>query len=140
VNSGVGRVSPQVTLPAGQHRLKFSFPTDYVNLNWINFAWNGGDPPIFLSLAVAADLIFPAYSGLYCRECSGMVRKEKRDQKRKKRRAKSPPERVAVRLVPAFPISPLFSKRAPTRLSTLVPTRPAIVTTATIVGSATPSR
>nr|WP_330217438.1 PKD domain-containing protein [Methanosphaerula palustris] len=31
-------VSVPVTLPAGQHRLKFSFPTDYVNINWVTFA------------------------------------------------------------------------------------------------------
>ncbi|WP_440950858.1 PKD domain-containing protein [Methanosphaerula subterraneus] len=31
-------VSVPVTLPAGAHRLKFSFPTDYVNLNWITFS------------------------------------------------------------------------------------------------------
>jgi PKD repeat protein len=30
-------VSVPVTLPAGQHRLKLSFPTDYVNINWITF-------------------------------------------------------------------------------------------------------
>ena len=27
-----------VTLPAGIHRLKLAFPTDYVNINWISFA------------------------------------------------------------------------------------------------------
>ncbi|WP_052292252.1 PKD domain-containing protein [Methanosphaerula palustris] len=30
-------VSVPVTLPAGQHRLRLSFPTDYVNINWISF-------------------------------------------------------------------------------------------------------
>jgi L-ascorbate metabolism protein UlaG (beta-lactamase superfamily) len=31
-------VQVPVTLPAGQHRLKLAFPTDYVNINWISFA------------------------------------------------------------------------------------------------------
>ncbi|WP_052292253.1 PKD domain-containing protein [Methanosphaerula palustris] len=31
-------VSVPVTLPAGQHRLRLAFPTDYVNINWISFA------------------------------------------------------------------------------------------------------
>jgi PKD repeat protein len=31
-------VQVPVTLPAGQHRLRLSFPTDYVNINWITFA------------------------------------------------------------------------------------------------------
>jgi hypothetical protein len=31
-------VQVPVTLPAGQHRLKLSFPTDYVNINWVTFA------------------------------------------------------------------------------------------------------
>jgi PKD repeat protein len=31
-------VQVPVTLPAGQHRLKLAFPTDYVNINWIAFA------------------------------------------------------------------------------------------------------
>jgi PKD repeat protein len=31
-------VSVPVTLPAGQHQLKLSFPTDYVNINWVSFA------------------------------------------------------------------------------------------------------
>ncbi|ACL17370.1 PKD domain-containing protein [Methanosphaerula palustris] len=31
-------VQVPVTLPAGTHRLKFSFPTDFVNINWISFA------------------------------------------------------------------------------------------------------
>ena len=34
-------VSVPVTLPAGQHRLKLSFPTDFVNINWITFALRG---------------------------------------------------------------------------------------------------
>ncbi|WP_440950736.1 PKD domain-containing protein [Methanosphaerula subterraneus] len=34
-------VPVQVTLPAGQHRLKLAFPTDYVNINWIGFAQRG---------------------------------------------------------------------------------------------------
>ncbi|WP_330217427.1 PKD domain-containing protein [Methanosphaerula palustris] len=34
-------VSAQVTLPAGQHRLRLVFPTDYVNINWITFALRG---------------------------------------------------------------------------------------------------
>jgi len=35
-------VSVPVTLPAGTHRLKLVFPTDYVNINWISFARNDG--------------------------------------------------------------------------------------------------
>jgi len=34
-------VQVPVTLPAGQHRLKLTFPTDYVNVNWITFALRG---------------------------------------------------------------------------------------------------
>jgi PKD repeat protein len=30
-------ISVPVTLPAGQHRLKLAFPTDYANINWIDF-------------------------------------------------------------------------------------------------------
>ncbi|XYY34343.1 carbohydrate-binding protein [Methanosphaerula subterraneus] len=30
-----------VTLPAGQHRLRLAFPSDYVNINWISFARTG---------------------------------------------------------------------------------------------------
>jgi hypothetical protein len=37
-----GNVSVLGTLPAGQHRLKLSFPTDFVTINWINFAPRGG--------------------------------------------------------------------------------------------------
>jgi len=35
-------VSVPVTLPAGQHRLKLAFPTDYVNINWVSFTPQGG--------------------------------------------------------------------------------------------------
>ncbi|ACL17224.1 PKD domain-containing protein [Methanosphaerula palustris] len=34
-------VSVPVILPAGTHRLKLSFPTDFVNINWITFAQRG---------------------------------------------------------------------------------------------------
>lgn len=35
-------VSVPVTLPAGTHRLVLKFPTDFVNINWINFTPMGG--------------------------------------------------------------------------------------------------
>jgi len=44
--------------------------------------------------------------------------------------------RVQSRFVPALPIFPLFSRVAPTRLSAVVPAKPAAVHTATILRSA----